>query len=83
MEIVCLVDGRLETYTDIGQVPATIDNLIKFVPDYIEPPHSEDEHELLHSQVEIFKQLMEKPNERVTELDGSGIPEEWEDIDPD
>ena len=32
---------------------------------------------------EIFKQLMEKPNERVTELDGSGIPEEWEDIDPD
>ena len=32
---------------------------------------------------EIFKQLMEKPNERVTELDGSGIPEEWEDFDPD
>lgn len=32
---------------------------------------------------EIFKQLMEKPNERVTELDGSGIPEEWKDIDPD
>ena len=60
MKIVCLVNGKLETYSDIAQVPAAIDNLIEFVPDYIEPPHTEDEHEMMHKIQDIFKQLMSR-----------------------
>ena len=60
MKIVCLVNGKLETYYDIAHVPATIDNLIEFVPDYFEPPHTEDQHHMMHESQNIFKQLMSR-----------------------
>ena len=60
MKIVCLVNGEIKTYSDFTQVPGAIDNVIEFVPDYIEGPHTEEEHEILHQQAEMLKQLLKR-----------------------
>lgn len=60
MKIVCLIDGKLETFSNIGLVPDKIDNLIEFVPDFIEPPHSEHDHLMMDNNQNIFKSLLER-----------------------
>ena len=39
-----LVNGKLETYNRIGDIPLIIDNIIKFQPDIPDGPHSEEQH---------------------------------------
>ena len=60
MKIVCLINGKLETFSSIGLVPDKIDNLIEFIPDFIEPPHSEHDHLIMEQSQSIFKSLLER-----------------------
>ena len=36
-----LVNGNLETYNRIGDIPLIIDNVVKFQPDIPDGPHTE------------------------------------------
>jgi hypothetical protein len=59
-EFVILRNGVLETYNNYEDIPQTFDNVIKFIPDYSEGPHTHDEHEELHLWNDKLKQLLKR-----------------------
>ena len=46
---------QYEHYDDIPQV---FDNLIRFEPEYPKSPHTEEDHELIETYGDRFKELM-------------------------
>lgn len=61
-EFVLIVDGELKTFSNYEDIPEVFDNLIKFKPDFPDGPHTDEEHELIHSWNEKLQKLMEKEN---------------------
>lgn len=59
-EFVVLIDGKLCTFTNYDDIPNNFDNLIKFKPNPPEPPHTEEQHELIDQWNIKLQQLMEK-----------------------
>jgi hypothetical protein len=59
-EFVVLRNGVLETYNNYEDIPEKFDNVIKFVPDYSEGPHTHEEHEELHLWNDKLKQLLKR-----------------------
>jgi hypothetical protein len=57
-EFVILRNGILETYMNYEEIPETFDNVIKFIPDYSEGPHSHEEHEEIEQWNQKLKQLL-------------------------
>ena len=63
-EFVLLIDGELKTYTSYEDIPEVFDNVIKFVPEIPEPPHTEEQHEEIENWNDKFQKLMEKERAR-------------------
>jgi hypothetical protein len=59
-EFVILRNGVLETYINYDDIPKTFDNVIKFMPDYSEGPHTHEEHEELHLWNDRLKELLKR-----------------------
>jgi len=59
-EFVLLVNGELKTYINYGDIPETFDNVIKFIPEIPNEPHSQDEHDEIEKWNERLQLLMEK-----------------------
>ena len=59
-EFVLLVKGELKTYTNYGDIPDEFDNVIKFIPEIPDGPHSHNEHEEIEKWNERLQLLMEK-----------------------
>ena len=59
-EFVILVNGELVTYTNYDDIPEQFDNIIKFLPDIPDGPHSHDDHDEISKWNERLQQLMEK-----------------------
>jgi len=59
-EFVILRNGMLEKYSNYDEIPEKFDNIIKFVPDYSEGPHTHEEHEELHSWNDKLKELLKR-----------------------
>lgn len=59
-EFVVLIGDKLHTFTKYEDIPGEFDNLIKFVPDVSEGPHTEHEHEEINQWNEKLQKLMEK-----------------------
>ena len=59
-KFVILLDGKLVTYTKYKDIPEKFDNLIEFKPDEPPSPHSDEDHEVLASFNEKFKELMKR-----------------------
>jgi hypothetical protein len=59
-EFVVLKDGVLITFENYDDIPEKFDNLIKFIPDYDEGPHTHEQHEEMHKLTDIFKELMNR-----------------------
>jgi hypothetical protein len=57
-EFVILRDGILETYDKYEDIPESFDNVIRFIPDFSEDPHTEEEHEELSFWGIKLKELM-------------------------
>jgi hypothetical protein len=57
-EFVILRDGILETYDKYEDIPESFDNVIRFIPDFSEDPHTEEEHEELSFWSIKLKELM-------------------------
>ena len=59
-EFVILVNEELVTYTNYDDIPEQFDNIIKFLPDIPDGPHSHDDHDEISKWNERLQQLMEK-----------------------
>ncbi len=59
-EFVVLIDGELHTFKNYEDIPETFDNLIKFKPNPIEPPHTEHQHSEIDEWNNKLQKLMEK-----------------------
>ena len=58
-EYVIKINGELITYTDYDDIPSTFDNVISFNPDWPEPPHTVEDHELMEVFNDKLQALME------------------------
>jgi hypothetical protein len=61
-EFVLLIDGKLKTFDNYDDLPEEFDNVIKFIPDYSEGPHTHEEHEEIELWNSRLQKLMEKEN---------------------
>lgn len=59
-EFVLLVKGELKTYTNYEDIPDEFNNLIKFLPEIPEPPHTHEQHEELGLWNERLKELLKR-----------------------
>jgi hypothetical protein len=59
-EFVILKNNKLETFTKYEDIPEKFDNLIKFLPEIPEPPHTHEQHEELDLWNERLKELMKR-----------------------
>ncbi len=44
-KFVILLDGKLQEYNNVSDIPDSFDNLIAFEPVYPPEPHTEEQHE--------------------------------------
>ena len=49
---------KLIVYDNFEDIPESFDNLIAFLPEYPEPPHTEEQHELIDSFVPKLRELL-------------------------
>lgn len=54
------IDGEIKEYTRFEDIPKEFDNLICFKPEFIPPPHTEEEHRKNEIWEVRFKELMQR-----------------------
>jgi hypothetical protein len=59
-EFVVLLNGELKTYTKYEDIPERFDNVIRFIPEIPEPPHTHEQHEEIDSWNERLQELMKR-----------------------
>lgn len=59
-EFVILIEGQLHTFTKYEDIPEKFDNVIKFLPEVPEPPHTHEQHEEIDTWNEKLKLLMKR-----------------------
>ena len=59
-EFIVKIGKKLFEYTNINDIPEKFDHLIKFVPTVPPEPHSEEEHELIDSFMDKFKEIQKR-----------------------
>ena len=59
-----LINGELVTYDKYEDIPETFEHVIKFLPDVIPEPHTEEEHEEMAQWNIRLQELMEKERAR-------------------
>jgi hypothetical protein len=59
-EFVVLKNNKLETFTKYEDIPEKFDNLIKFLPEIPEPPHTHEQHEELDLWNERLKEVLKR-----------------------
>jgi len=55
-----ILNGVIKRYTDFDDIPLVFDNLIRFEPEIIPEPHTEEEHELMETYNDKLKELMSR-----------------------
>jgi len=59
-EFVVLLNGKLKTYTKYEDIPERFDNVIRFIPEIPEPPHTHEQHEEIDLWNERLQELMKR-----------------------
>ena len=59
-EFIIKIGEELITYTDYNDIPNTFDHVISFNPDWPEPPHTVEDHELMEVFNDKLQALMER-----------------------
>jgi len=54
------LNGELKTYTKYEDIPERFDNVIRFIPEIPEPPHTHEQHEEIDSWNERLQELMKR-----------------------
>lgn len=63
-EFVVLIGDKLHNFTRYEDIPENFDNLIKFLPDIPNGPHTEEQHGEIDMWNEKLQKLMEKERAR-------------------
>ena len=58
-EFIIKIGEELITYTEYDDIPNTFDHVIKFDPDWPEPPHTQEDHDLMEVFNDKLQVLME------------------------
>ncbi len=59
-EFIIRLNDKLIKYTDFDDIPESFDNLIKFNPEIIPPPHTEEDHRINAQWHDKFEKLMKR-----------------------
>jgi hypothetical protein len=59
-EFIILLDGKLTTYTKYEDIPSVFDNLIKFLPEIPDAPHTHNQHDEIDLWNEKLKKLLNR-----------------------
>ena len=59
-KFVILNNGVLETYTKYEDIPESFDNVIKFLPEIPDGPHTHDQHDEIDQWNDKLKELMKR-----------------------
>jgi len=59
-KFVILNNDVLETYTKYEDIPESFDNVIKFLPEIPEGPHTHDQHDEISQWNDKLKELMKR-----------------------
>jgi hypothetical protein len=59
-EYVIMLNNRLVTYNNYDEIPERFDHVIKFSPDIIPGPHTEEEHQKMDSWNSKLQALMKR-----------------------
>jgi hypothetical protein len=59
-EFVILRNGILEHYANFEDIPQQFENVIKFLPDIPDAPHTEDQHNEIHEWHGKLKELLKR-----------------------
>jgi len=59
-EFVIKDNGKIYTFDKFEDIPLEFDHVIKFVPKVPEPPHTEIQHDEIHSWNDKLKELMRR-----------------------
>ena len=52
--------GKLEIYTKYEDIPLSFDNVISFLPEIPEGPHTDEQHEEIHQWEIRFQELLKR-----------------------
>ena len=63
-EFVILIGKEKYTFTKYEDIPENFDNLIKFLPDIPQSPHTNEQHDEIHEWNNKLQKLMEKERAR-------------------
>lgn len=59
-EFVILRNGILETYNKYEDIPQSFNNVIKFLPEIPDGPHTHEQHEEIDSWNDKLKELLKR-----------------------
>ncbi len=59
-KFVLLVDGKLMTYNSWESIPEQFDNVIEFIPEIPEGPHTHEQHEEIAKWNNRLQELLKK-----------------------
>ena len=59
-EFIVLVDGSLLTFNKFEDIPEKIDNIIKFLPEIPQAPHTPNQHEEMDEWHTKLKELLDR-----------------------
>ena len=59
-EFVILRNGILETYNKYEDIPESFENVIKFIPEIPDGPHTHEQHEEIDSWNDKLKELLKR-----------------------
>ena len=59
-----IINGELITFDNYEDIPDEFEHVIRFLPDIISEPHTEDEHDEIAVWNDRLQQLMEKERAR-------------------
>lgn len=57
-EFIVLNNGSLHTYNNFDDIPEKFDNLIKFLPEIPQAPHTHDQHDEMAKWHKKLKELL-------------------------
>tara|TARA_B100000963_G_C22011598_1_gene403147 strand:- start:7 stop:207 length:201 start_codon:yes stop_codon:yes gene_type:complete len=55
-----LIDKKVKKFTNYEDIPETISEVISFEPDFPEPPHTEEQHNLISTFNDKLKELLSR-----------------------
>ena len=59
-EYIIRIGASLHTFYDYNDIPLSFDNVISFIPDIKEGPHTDHDHEELHKLNDMLKELLKR-----------------------